>query len=118
MFLSNLAHIFQRTGRFGKAEELYLEALGIARQIGRTTSVCRNLIYLSGLYSSLGKSEQAIAFSEEAISLARDIENPDLERVILGELGNHYTMLGFYEKASNTFKLSIANGKNMETPRV
>ncbi|MFL5804085.1 MAG: tetratricopeptide repeat protein [Roseiflexaceae bacterium] len=85
----------------------HLEAQrGAAQRLGRRAQEGYALNHLGHVYNSLGETRQAIAFSEQALVIHREIGDRRSEGLALMHLGNAYIILGetrqviaFYEPA-------------------
>lgn len=57
-------------------------------------------------YITLGQYRQAIAKSQQALDIARQIQDQKIEAVAWGVLGNAYSICGEYERALNAYSQS------------
>jgi tetratricopeptide (TPR) repeat protein len=75
--------------------------------------IFRNLNGLGLAYSSQGQIEEAIAFYETGLYIAREIKNKLAEGVFLGNLGNAYRDINDIQKAISVFEKRLAIARNL-----
>ena len=69
-------------------------------------------------YSDMGETNKAIEYYEEAIKIAKKIEDKLGECAGYANMGKTYSDLGETNKATEFLKKSLAIGKSIEDPRI
>jgi tetratricopeptide (TPR) repeat protein len=81
---------------------------GLAGQLTEADLQTGNLSRLGYIYHALGQYERAIQFHEQALVMARQIGQRQVEGSILGNLGREHRALGQYERAMQLYEESLA----------
>jgi tetratricopeptide (TPR) repeat protein len=84
--LGNLGSAYAALGDVEKAIEYYEQALVTAREIGDRRGEGSALGNLGVAYARLGETGKAIALLEQALAIGRAIKDPQIVRVVSGEL--------------------------------
>ena len=105
--LGSLGRAYRALGYFGRAIELYEQALVVVRQTGDRTLEQLYLSNLSFAHYGLGQVDRVIKFQAEALAIARDIGNRRGEGAWLGNLGLFYQALGQVERAISLYEEAL-----------
>jgi tetratricopeptide (TPR) repeat protein len=106
--LSNLGSSYNILGDYGRAIDLYTQALTIAQETGNRDWEGAALNGLGNCYSSLGDYRQAINLHTQALTISREIGNRDWEGTALGNLGGCYYRLAGYRQAIDLYSQVLA----------
>jgi tetratricopeptide (TPR) repeat protein len=106
--LCNLGSSYNILGDYGRAIDLYTQALAIARGAGDRDWEAAALNGLGNCYSSLGDYRQAIDLHTQALTISREIGDRDWEGAALGNLGGCYYRLAGYRQAIDLYSQVLA----------
>jgi CHAT domain-containing protein len=79
IILKDMGDMHAALGEPGPARQLYAEALGIQRDIGDRKSIASTLVALADLSLHEGHVEDALRSAEDGLSIARELDRPELE---------------------------------------
>lgn len=82
-----------------KGEALAEQALNLARELGETAAEAKLLWGLMNLYTHSTRLPQAIAWGEQALALARDLDLPEQRAFILNDMGLCLWLNGHLDRA-------------------
>ncbi len=105
--LNSNALLFKSLGKLNKAKSSYDEAIKISRTNGykkHLASLYNNYAYL---LMAEKKSDSAIIILNEAVNLARELNNIDLEASVLDSYSDYYTTIGDSAMSYKYYKSSI-----------
>jgi serine/threonine protein kinase/tetratricopeptide (TPR) repeat protein len=71
--LHGLGLVEEQEGAAGAAEDLYLQALDLRREIGYRSGIAETLVALGGMFAGLGRTPEAQARLSEALAIAHEI---------------------------------------------
>lgn len=105
--LSNLALLYKSTGRTSQAKTLYLESIKIANANGfldNLSTLYNNYAYLMMAES---KYDSAGYYLSQAMTIAKDLNNSELEAIISDSYSDLYVKTGNFEKSLEFYKQSV-----------
>ena len=107
--LSRLGHLYQQSGDNDAAERSYLHALKIRRRVAgeRSADVLPSLVSLGALYERTDRYDQAEAYLEEAVSVARDLGVPE-DPTLLNNLARLQHAIGRLDEARESYRRALA----------
>ena len=134
--LFNLATAFRDLGKEKKAKNFYKEFKNISMEINSSKikkfnwdliekikpkneakvseTQLRKVKLLSSSYKSLGHTDKAINYNEEAIFICKEIGDKTEECILLGNLGNIYLALEQVEKAIVCYEEALVINRELE----
>ncbi|MFO7030273.1 transcriptional regulator, partial [Limnospira fusiformis CCALA 023] len=71
---------------------------------------------LGNAYNALGRYQEAIAFYQQSLEIARDIGNRQVEATSLNNLGNAYNALGRYQEGFAASQQAIEIYQELNLP--
>jgi tetratricopeptide (TPR) repeat protein len=86
-------------GQYAQAMELYTQALVLRRCINDRSGLLTSLINIGGVHVDTGQPTEALATFEEALPIARELNRPDDEALLVSYIGMTYKQLGKLYKA-------------------
>jgi tetratricopeptide (TPR) repeat protein len=101
--LSNFGSSYNILGDYGRAIDLYTQAVAIAREIGDRACEGAALNGLGNCYSSLGDYRQAIDVHTQALAISRATGDGEGEGAALGNLGGCYYRLAGFRQAIDLY---------------
>jgi eukaryotic-like serine/threonine-protein kinase len=105
-------------GSPARAEKSYREALRLRREINDRAGLTVTLIDLSSLLDeTFGRWKEALPLLQEALRLARETSNRDLEARALNNLGAMYLAQGQYSEAQTYFESALAIRETAKNPQ-
>lgn len=81
------------------------QALDLYRQLQDRPGEVRSLAYLGSAYLGLGNTTKVIELSQQAVSVAREINNPELEKLALQGLALAQKQTKSDPQKTNVFSL-------------
>lgn len=94
--------------QYKKAKDILLQALNLSKNKQKDTSITTEILMnLGDTYRFLNDTPTAVTYAEEAIRIAKQIENIDLLINAYNILGNIYRTNRQYNKAIDNYKASI-----------
>jgi tetratricopeptide (TPR) repeat protein len=97
----------QDLGDQDAARDHFVRARQLAIESGNRTRLCDVLTLISKFYRRLGAFDRARSAAENALELARELENPDLERAALIALADVEIGAGSAEAARDLFAAAL-----------
>lgn len=94
-----LATLYAETGRFKKADSLYIQVVARARQLNDSLLIGEALTFYSGLQAKEKKFDKAIETGKEALLISQKFNRLDMEQTALGFLSQCYARSGNYKEA-------------------
>ena len=108
----------QALGTPVEAEKSYREALRLRREIGDRAGISTTLIDLSSLLDeTFGRSKEALPLLMEALDIARETGNKNLEARALNNLGAAYLAQGRYPDAQTNFEGALGIREKAKSPQ-
>ena len=99
---------YYQVQQWPQAQEAFLQALALYRQLGNTQRVADASEYLGLLYRFQGDYGQALRSHEDSLKLNRQLGNRAGEAITLGNIGNVYENLSNYPEAFRFHNNSLA----------
>jgi len=112
--LVHQAKMHERLGHFDTAEQLTQRALALLRPLEEFEPIIWGLGTLGTNAAVRGNHSQALTYREEALSLARAIQNQRLTAVCFGWLAISEDSLGHYAKAKDYYRQAIHLFKQLD----
>ena len=113
-----IGEVQKTLGHPEEAEKSYNAALKLRREIGDKAGLVVTLMDLSSLLDeTFGRSREAQPLLEEALRLARDTQNRNLEARALNNLGAVYLAQGRYSDAQTNFEGALAIREKAQAPQ-
>ncbi|NEQ43042.1 MAG: CHAT domain-containing protein [Leptolyngbya sp. SIOISBB] len=112
--LSDLAGIYQETGRYGEAEILYQRTLEISEQAygDDPDNILDSLDGLASFYASLGRYREAVSLYLRALEIAEQFYSDNLTTFsYLSNLARQYQSLRRYEEAETLYLRALENAE-------
>ena len=88
--LSNICLVYDELGQKLKALEYYNQALPVEREVGDRSGEATTLANIGAVYGALGQEQKALLNEVAALSLAKAVEDPDLQGRIDTSLMSHF----------------------------
>jgi predicted ATPase/class 3 adenylate cyclase len=104
-------------GDRNQATPLLRESLRLARELGDTTRLIRNLSYLGIVAEQQGDYQRSVALHDEALALARTQPNQELLATALVNQSGVYMLHGHYAQARAVLEESLVLVRKLEDPR-
>jgi tetratricopeptide (TPR) repeat protein len=112
-----IGEVQKTLGHPAEAEKSYNEALKLRREIGDKAGLIVTLMDLSSLLDeTFGRSAQALPLLQEALRLARETRDRNLEARALNNLGAVYLAQGQYSEARTYFELALGIREKAQAP--
>jgi CHAT domain-containing protein len=102
----SIANIYEKSYEFKAAEEFAQKSLKIAEQSQDAQSQCFSLDTLSGIYTRIGKYQDANAAQRKSAEIATSLSLAE-QAGSLRVLASNYAVLGNHRKAINAYKNSL-----------
>jgi serine/threonine protein kinase/tetratricopeptide (TPR) repeat protein len=113
-----IGEVQKTLGTPGEAEKSFREALRLRREIGDRAGISTTLIDLSSLLDeTFGRSKEALPLLLEALDIARETGNKNLEARALNNLGAAYLAQGQYSDAQTNFESALAIREKAKAPQ-
>ena len=113
-----IGEVQKTLGNPAEAEKSYREALRLGREIGDKAGLSVALMDLSTLLDeTFGRSKEALPLLQEALAIARDTENSNLEARALNNLGAVYLAQGQYSDAQTYFERALEIREKTKAPQ-
>ncbi len=97
--LTNIGLIYSNLGNLDQAIEYHQEALVLAREQGKKSSIGAILANIAHTYQAMKNFEQSLSYYFEALELVQEAGHKTYEANILGDIGATYMFLGQYKAA-------------------
>jgi transcriptional regulator with AAA-type ATPase domain/tetratricopeptide (TPR) repeat protein len=107
MLYNNFGHIYREEKNYPMAEELYSEALILARAESSTRQECLSLEFLGEVYAKQGRLQDALLCLDQAHTIAKTLRQGDLMMEILRRRGEVRSALGDIPRGSEDLKRAI-----------
>jgi DNA-binding NtrC family response regulator/tetratricopeptide (TPR) repeat protein len=107
MLYNNCGHIYRQEKNYRMAEELYSEALALARTESSTRQECLSLEFLGETYAEQARLQDAIRCLDQAHTLAKSLGGGDLMMEVLRRRGDVRAALGDVTHGSEDLKRAI-----------
>ena len=108
-----LARLYQKQNKYGKAKELYLNALSITTETGDKRGEGLSYADLGNVFINVGDYVKAKRYLEKALLIQKEIGDKDGEAIVYGNLGNVFSFLGEYVKAEECIQKSLQMKKEI-----
>lgn len=108
IYLSNLAVVYERLGRYQDALRIFLSAIGLFGALNDRDNQGLALRYLGVIHTRLGDPRSAAACFTESLGIARDLGDRLTEGRALGGLGGVYLRLDRPRDAAGCLHESLA----------
>jgi tetratricopeptide (TPR) repeat protein len=105
--LNGIDSFLSLCGYYAKQVELYTRLVSRWQLEKTQQEYTASLTSLGNAYSSLGQSQQAIAFYQQSLEIEQAISDKKGEANSLSNLGNAYNFLGQYQQAMTFFQQSL-----------
>ncbi len=116
--LTNLANCYASLGDYRQAENLYTQALAIARDTSDRRLEGGALLSLGLYHASVGDSRRAVDLHTQALAIFRDIGDRRLEGGALASLGLWRTFLGDIQEAVDLSSQALAIARDIGDRRL
>jgi CHAT domain-containing protein len=112
-----IGEFYRRMGEHIKALEYFEKALSLAKEIGDRVSEGCTLVHIGGIHISMGKFEEVIRISREALGILRATKTEkSYERLALDQIGRALTVQGKYEAAIQIYEERLKLAIESENP--
>ena len=113
-----IGEVQKTLGHPAEAEKSYNAALKLRREIGDKAGLIVTLMDLSSLLDeTFGRSAEALPLLQEALRLARETRDRNLEARALNNLGAAYSSQGQYSEAQTYFELALGLREKAQSPQ-
>src|SRR5919202_3754137 len=111
--------------QFREALANYQKILAIQRKMGQLPNRDRvalrksermTLNTIANIYVRLGEYTQSLNYYQQALAIAKELNDPDREVTTLNSMGRVYTRLGEYTKALDYLQQALARGQQSNNP--
>lgn len=115
--LNNMANVYHFWGRYQPALQTFFEVLAILQEVGnQPEEESAALNNIAATYSTLGQSEQALAYLDDALKIANQLDDPVAKAAKFNNIGLAYANLGRYEEALHYFEQTLKLLRNNNQP--
>ncbi len=104
----NLGRLAQKRGRYGQAQQYFVEGLALARRSGDRVTVSALLGSWGWLVMMCGEYARAEGYFREALALARELGHRERISTLLADLGVLADFRGDYDQAASFYQESLA----------
>ena len=108
---TSVANFYQNTD-YIKSLDWALKALKIAEENNFTDEVLRIYTLISSIYTTVGDLPHAMAYTQKALVLSRQVGNIPREVALLNNLGENYRLTGEYNKAIEYYRQALEKAMN------
>ncbi|OFX85283.1 MAG: hypothetical protein A2W99_15060 [Bacteroidetes bacterium GWF2_33_16] len=116
--LFNIGLIYTDMEDYKKAYDSFHEGLSYARNLKQKDGIYTGLINEAGALKQLGKNNEAIKDLDEALLIAKELNNLKLIRTCYGMLAENYETLGNSEKTMEYYNLFASIDKHIKSEQI
>ncbi|MFL5803188.1 MAG: tetratricopeptide repeat protein, partial [Roseiflexaceae bacterium] len=106
--LGNRGRVYQVLGRFAEAESDQKEALASSRQLGERADIGHHLNHLAMILITRRKLDEGEPYIQEALDIARQLQDHESEQQCLGNLGLLYQARADKDASRRRERLDLA----------
>lgn len=107
IWINNVATVYRKLGRAGRAIEEYRKALSIYREIGDRRGECDSLNHIGACFAELGRDGEALIHHQKALNLSRDLLERFEEAAALRSIGEVHLRAGRHRVAAEQLEASL-----------